>query len=116
MNTHPAAPLWSFVIFKAVLLASLAAILAGALAYLGVFGLGASLLIVFSKCVLIAMFYLALRRASIMARIATLTGVLCVAVLLALTGMDYASRHSQPPSWQPPLVPILAQPAPGPTA
>lgn len=104
------------VALKGLMLALLAGTAASTMSYLGFLDIISSVVVVAIKCIVIASFYFGLRRASIMARIATLTAVLCVGVLMALTGIDYASRHPQPPSWQHSAPPTFAQPVLGSTA
>jgi cytochrome c oxidase subunit IV len=76
---------------------------------LGVGNVVAGLVIATIKTALVVWFFMALRRASAMTRIAGAVGVATLVLLMALSFADYATRARAPAPWQSPqqLAPAL---------
>lgn len=54
------------------------------------------------KAVLIAIFFMQLRRPGALLRIAAVTGLIWLALLFGVSWTDYATRHISPAPWQDP--------------
>jgi cytochrome c oxidase subunit 4 len=93
------------------LLALMALSLGSAFVALGAGNLAVSLAIAAVKAGLVAWIFMQLKRAPPVTRIAALAGLLFLALLMALSGFDYATRHLAPAPWQVPqqVVPALGQ-------
>jgi cytochrome c oxidase subunit IV len=91
------------------LIALMLASLGSAYLNLGVGNVVAGLVIATIKTALVVWFFMALRRASAMTRIAGAVGVATLVLLMALSFADYATRARAPAQWQSPqqLAPAL---------
>lgn len=72
---------------------------------LGAWNSAINLLIGVAKALLVAIFFMNLRRASPMVRIAAITALLTLSLLFGLSGTDYMTRTIHVAPWQPPAVP-----------
>ncbi|MBP0588320.1 cytochrome C oxidase subunit IV family protein [Paraburkholderia sp. LEh10] len=64
-----------------------------------------NLFIAVAKALLVAIYFMNLRRASPILRIASVTALLMLAVLFGLSGTDYSTRTVRGTSWQAPTGP-----------
>jgi cytochrome c oxidase subunit 4 len=98
----PAQPLRPYAVTWLALMALLGATYAIANFPLGILNTVASLGIAAVKVVLVALFFMHLRRASAMVVLAALAGLVWLAILFGLSGADYVTREPSPAPWSAP--------------
>ena len=86
----------------AALLVLLAATFGLAHVRLGSFNPAVSMAIALAKAVLVALFFMHLRRASALVVLFALVGLFMLGILFALSGADYATRTITPAPWEAP--------------
>ncbi|CAB3732371.1 cytochrome C oxidase subunit IV family protein [Paraburkholderia rhynchosiae] len=72
---------------------------------LGAWNSAINLLVAIAKALLVAIYFMNLRRASPMLRIAAITALLTLGLLFGLSGTDYSTRAVHVAPWQAPAVP-----------
>jgi cytochrome c oxidase subunit 4 len=84
------------------LLALLAATLASAYVPMGAWNSALNLAIAAAKALLIALFFMELRRGPALARLAAAAGLIVLALLFSLSWADLATRTASPAPWSAP--------------
>lgn len=95
------APVGSYLMVWAALVALLAATCASAFLPLGWFNSVINLAIAIAKALLIAIFFMRLRRSSTLVRIFAATALFMLALLFGLTSSDYGTRKVTPSPYAP---------------
>jgi len=98
----PPPPIRTYVVTWAALMALLAATFAIAHFRLGWVNPVAALGIAAAKALLVALFFMHLKRSSALVVLFALVAVFALAILFGLSGADYATRTIQPAPWTAP--------------
>lgn len=93
---EPSESIRTYVIVYFALLALLALTIAAAYVNLGPFNIVVALTIAAAKAFLIFLFYMHLRRSSLLTRLVAVAGILWLAILFALMLSDYLTRFWVP--------------------
>jgi cytochrome c oxidase subunit 4 len=97
------APVRTYVAVWIALMALLALTAASAFVHLGAFNSVVNLAVAAAKALLVAAFFMHLRRhASALVRVFAGAALFMLALLFALSGADYATRHIAPAQWSAP--------------
>lgn len=92
-------PLRTLVSTWVALMALLALTLASAYIPMGPWNTAANMAIAALKTLLVALFFMHLARASVLKRLAAAAALFTLALLLGLSGADYATRDISPAAW-----------------
>lgn len=102
MAMNSVAPVRVYILTWAALMALLAATFALAHVHLGDWNPAVGLVIATAKAVIVALFFMHLRRASALIVVAAVAALFWLGILFGLSGADYATRHISPAPWSAP--------------